>query len=218
MTACRINKALHLDHLQTGDWIAATRISIIQLQNPDAWLVKYPCNQEKVEAWLSHWMVSRGGFLKLRWQAFEDEIKQLRRGIPQLPDAISIAEASERAADNLRKMKFPPAGKKNKTTGQLHLVAFSKVALCLAPDKAVVNDSWVRAYFGVKTNSNVKAANCFEQEFQKREKKIQDIIFRYGEIGSTIPSRQLRRHGWTDLTLRRRVLDVAIMMAAGRDL
>ncbi|MCZ8140694.1 MAG: hypothetical protein O9273_03380 [Acetobacteraceae bacterium] len=216
MTACRKKKALKLDELQPADWMAAIRTAIIQLEDGEAWLVKDPCNEERIEKWVNHWKVSRGGFLKLRWQAFEAEIEQLRLRIPQLPDAISIAEASERAAHNLRKMKFPPAGKKNKTTGQLHLVAFSKVALCLAPDKAVVNDSWVRTYFDVRKSSNETVAIYFEKEFEERKSKIQDVLLNYKNNGSTIPDSQHRRDSWNDLTLQRRVLDVALMMAAGR--
>jgi hypothetical protein len=216
MTACRKKKTLKLDDLQPADWIAAIRTAIIQLEDDEAWLVKDPCNEEKVEKWVNHWKVSRGGFLKLRWEAFEAEIAKLRLSIPQLPDAISIAQASEQAADNLRKMKFAPAGKKNKTTGQLHLVAFSKVALCLAPEKAVVNDSWVRTYFDVKKSSNETVAIYFEAKFKKRESKIQDFLLKYKNNGSTIPDSKHRRDGWSDLTLQRRVLDVALMMAAGR--
>jgi hypothetical protein len=90
------------------------------------------------------------------------------------------------------------------------------VALCLVPEKAVVNDSWVRTYFGLENDSNVKVAEEFEKEFLSRAQKINAVVAQYREIGSSVPDTVDRLHDWTDLTLKRRILDVAIMMAAGR--
>jgi len=214
MTACTKDRALKLDELQTADWVAAIRTAIIQLENPYAWLVKDPCKQEQVKKWTNHWRVSRGGFLNDNWQKFDAEINMLRVSIPKLTDAISIAQASECAANNLQKNTT----KKNATKGELHLVAFSKVALCLAPEKAVVNDSWVRKYF-FRTDSpksNKMVAEAFEKEFKNRQQKIKRALFEYLRNGSKIPCRSRRQNCWSSLTLQRRVLDVAIMMAAGR--
>ena len=216
MTACRSKQKIDLDDLQIADWLAATRFAIIQLENSDAWLVRSPCDEEAMITWLTHWKVIRGGFLKLRWSEFEQEIANLRLCLPTLKDSIEIAKESDSAARKMKRMKFASAGEKNKTEGQLHLVAFSKVALCLVPEKAVVNDSWVRTYFGLENDSNVKVAEEFEKEFLSRAQKINAVVAQYREIGSSVPDTVDRLHDWTDLTLKRRILDVAIMMAAGR--
>jgi hypothetical protein len=214
MTGCRKSKALKLDELQTADWVAAIRAAIIQLEDPEAWLVRDPCDQKKVTAWLSHWMVSRGGFLKLMWWEFESEIATLRETLPALSSFQEIARATEMAACRLKEKPFPETDREHNIRHECSLVAFSKVALCIVPERAVVNDKWVREYFGVTKKSNLEVAQKFESEFKKMQEKIKNFLCVYQNSGSSFPLKRL--HSWTDLTLERRVLDIAIMMASGR--
>ena len=216
MTAFSGTDPIELKDFQSVDWLHAIKISVIQLQNTEAWLVKDTCNQEQVEKWLSHWMVHRGGFLKSMWQEFEHEVTTLRETLPTLSSSQEIAQATEMAACRLKKKPFPMTTRNHNIRHENSLVAFSKVALCIVPERAVVNDSWVREYFGITQNSNLHVAHEFESEFEKMQEKIKEFLRVYQNSGSSFPLARL--HDWTDLTLQRRVLDVAIMMTAGRQI
>jgi hypothetical protein len=216
MTAFSGTDPIKLSDFQGVDWLHAIKISIIQLQKPEAWLVKDACEERQVEKWLSHWQVHRGGFLKLMWREFEEEITTLRQTLPALRSSQEIAGATEMAACRLKKKKFPKTTRVHNIRHENSLVAFSKVALCIVPERAVVNDSWVREYFDITQNSNLQVAAAFESEFEKLKEKIENFLCIYKNSGSSFPPARL--HNWTDLTLKRRVLDVAIMMAAGRSI
>jgi hypothetical protein len=218
MTAFGISRRPPVDDFQISDWVTAIRTAVIQLQEADAWLVKNPCGKSDICKWRRHWKIG-GPFLEDRHNSFESELQKMRKEIPLLNNSIEIAKLTDCLAQILKNKYFLDKDRKGREKGELQLVAFSKAALCIAPDKAVVNDSWVRKYFFETKKggcSNEMVAEMFEEEFLNRERKIKFALREYVKSGSSFPPNRL--HSWTDVTLQRRVLDVAIMMAAGRDL
>jgi hypothetical protein len=219
MTGCRANQRICLADLQMADWMSAMRTAIIQLQNKTAWLVKSPCGADAIKDWRIHWKIG-GPFLEDRHTSFEAHLRVMRDKIPSLQCSFEMAKLTEELAKKLEDETFCTKDRKGSSTGELHLVAFSKAALCLAPEKAVVNDSWVRTYLKVNTKgSNRYEANRnvsvkFEELFSSWKSTITEARKNYESLDSVIPA--IRLHDWSDLTLERRVLDVAIMMAAGR--
>ncbi len=220
MTGCKPNDSTRLGYLQIADWISAIRTAILQLENEHAWLVRTTCRAEDIKTWRKHWLI-QGVFLETRAVEVECKFAELRSQLPRCKNSAEIAEMSEKAAREIKKMSFTKHDKLGEK-GHLHLVAFSKAALCIVPEMAVVNDRWVRKFFEIEDKDRARAgvnrrvAEAFETAFLLWKDKINEAVEAYVKIGSTIPTAHLRLHGWTDLTLQRRVLDVAIMMAAGR--
>jgi hypothetical protein len=220
MTGCKPNKFIRLDDLQIADWISAIRTAILQLENEDAWLVRATCRAVDIMTWRKHWLI-QGAFLETRAVEVEYKFAELRSQLPHCKTSVKIAEMSEKAAREIKEMSFAKHDKLGEK-GHLHLVAFSKAALCIVPEMAVVNDRWVRKFFEIEDKDryragiNQKVAEAFETAFPLWIDKINEAVEVYLTTGSKIPDAKQRLHEWTDLTLKRRVLDVAIMMAAGR--
>ncbi|MFM7610094.1 MAG: hypothetical protein ACKO9A_14655, partial [Alphaproteobacteria bacterium] len=132
------------------------------------------------------------------WKEFEAEIIMLRRTLPALRSSQQIAQATEMAACRLKKKKFPKTTHDHNIRHENSLVAFSKVDLCIVPERAVVNDSWVRKYFfsNRSMKSNKKIADAFEKEFKNRQHQIKRALYVYLRNRSKIPCRAHRQNCW----------------------